>query len=313
MTLSALPKAWFSELERFRLQSRRAYRPNMSGGHLMRRRGQSLEFRDFAAYTPGDDVRHIDWRASARSGQEDHLLIRQFAAEESMTLVISLDNRDTMRLPQDLPKLQVACWIAESLARIALGGSDRVILHPLFGRAGEIATFRGSNAIGRIAPTLEHLCREEAMLTQPNLAVLERHLPPTSVWLVMSDFYFDLERYGRPLVRQLAAARDGLRWVMLLDLDTWPLEKVLLGHGARRIEGPGSPRENRFDIDSESLRQVEVTMSDQKRVFRDLFQGQVPDWSHWLWPEQVEQEAFTFFQRRFGDDALLRRLFMRAS
>ena len=312
--LVPLPGDWLQELERFRLQSRRAYRPNMSGGHLMRRRGQSLEFREFSPYTPGDDIRHIDWRASSRSGAGTDLLIRKFAAEETMSLAISVDVRATMRLPEALPKLQIACWLAESLARIALEGGDRVILHGLFGGSGEFAALRGANAVDRVAPTLARLCREEAVGESPNLAVLASHLPPASVWLMISDFYFEPDRAGRAIVRQLASARDGLRWVMMADMDAWPYEKALLGLGPRRIEGPGlMTQDNRFDIDRESLQKIEAAMDGHKRVFRHGFQGRTPDMTHWVWPGETQTEAFDFFKHRFGEDALLRQLFMKAA
>lgn len=314
MNLSALPKDWLPELERYRLQARRAYRPNMSGGHLMRRRGQSLEFREFTAYTPGDDVRHIDWRASARAGLDGNLLIRQFAAEESMTLVISVDIRESMRLPESLPKLQMACWMAESLARIALADGDRVVFHSLFGRAGEAVSLRGSQAQGKVVPMLHQICREEAVSDTPNLGILERFLPPTSVWLFISDFYFDMNETGRQIVRQLAAARDGLRWVMLAELDSWPWEKSWLGLGARRIEGPGlADSQNRFDIDRMSLERVEANLQKQRLGFRSLFGGQLPDWTHWQWPETTPESPFAFFRTRFEQDLLLRQLFMKAA
>jgi len=312
--LEPLPGQWLPELERFRLQSRRAYRPNLAGGHLMRRRGQSLEFREFSPYTPGDDIRHIDWRASSRAGAGTELLIRKFAAEETMSLAISVDVRDTMRLPERLPKLQVACWLAESLARIALEGGDRVILHSLFGGSGEFAVLRGAHAASRVGPTLARLCREAAVGENPNLAVLGSHLPPTSVWLVISDFYFDPDGAGRAIVRQLASARDGLRWVILADMDAWPYEKAMLGIGPRRIEGPGLvARDNRFDIDSDSLSKIEAAMDDSKRVFRNGFKGSTPDMTHWNWPDDLKTDAFDYFQHRFGEDALLRRLFMKAA
>lgn len=314
MNFQACPSDWFLELERFRLQSRRSYRPNMSGGHLMRRRGQSLEFREFTNYTPGDDVRHIDWRASARAGDDQALLIRKFAAEESMTLVISIDIRETMRLPETIPKLQVACWIAESLARVALRNGDRVLFHPLFGKSGEVVSFRGANSHTKIVPALERFCQPNMQGEGANLAALTPILPPTAVWLVLSDFYFELDRNGQAIVRQLAAAKDGLRWVMLADLDAWPFERTLLGLGARRIEGPEVTWEdNRYDIDAANLERLDAAIAKQKAQLRDLFQGQTPDWTHWAWPGDPESQGFPFFKQCFGNDPLFRQLFMKAS
>ncbi len=150
-----------AHLERFRLRTRRQHRATMVGGHQMRRKGQSLEFYDYRQYTPGDDVRHIDWRASARHGGRDELLIKNFAAEEHMALVISIDTRPSMFLPDAMSKLQVAAWIAEAVARITLRSADKVVLHRLFGkRNGSVDVLRGSGAMDRIRSTLERFARD---------------------------------------------------------------------------------------------------------------------------------------------------------
>src|SRR6267142_6478022 len=120
-------------LEQFRLRARQRTRAGQVGAHLRRRQGQSLEFRDFTPYTPGDDVRYIDWRVSLRVGQRGDLLVRRFGAEEQLTLAVSVDNRPRMHLPEHAPKIVMAGWLARALGEVALRRGDRVVLHRLFG------------------------------------------------------------------------------------------------------------------------------------------------------------------------------------
>src|SRR5262245_55877777 len=49
-----------SQLDRYRLRLRQRDRGTVAGAHLIRQRGQSLDFREFRPYLPGDDIRHVD-------------------------------------------------------------------------------------------------------------------------------------------------------------------------------------------------------------------------------------------------------------
>src|SRR5262249_19077659 len=65
------------------------------GGTLSQRSGPSLGFRDHRAYEPGDDLRHIDWSAYART---DQLTIKLFREEVSPILDVVIDTSKSMDL-----------------------------------------------------------------------------------------------------------------------------------------------------------------------------------------------------------------------
>lgn len=300
-------------LERYRLRSRRHHRASLVGGHLMRRKGQSLEFRELGPYTFGDDIRRVDWRASARYGTSQDLLVRKFMAEELLTLVISVDTRDTMRLPKAMPKVLIAVWLAEAIALIALRSNDRVILHRLFGRSsGSILELRSSHSFTGIGSALSRFGAYAGPTDMADLKAIDPYLPPTAVWLILTDFYFDLDDQANMLARKIAAAQDGLRWVILVDLDSWPHEKVILGEGARRIEGPGlvSP-ERQLNITSEHIRQVEMNIEKHKERFQKFICRAGYDNILWQWPAVEQPEPDQFFRSAFIADKVLQRLFMR--
>lgn len=66
-----------------------------SGTTLSQRAGSSLEFKDHRAYEPGDDLRHIDWNAYART---DQLTIKLFREEVTPHLDLLLDTSRSMNL-----------------------------------------------------------------------------------------------------------------------------------------------------------------------------------------------------------------------
>lgn len=313
-SLAPLPLS-LSLLERYRIRSRRHSRPSMVGGHLMRRKGQSLDFRELTPYTIGDDIRYVDWRASARYEDTAHdLLIRNFMVEEQLTLVISTDTRATMWLPKKMPKIQIALWLAEAVAWIALRSGDQVILHQLFGKT-KIRELSGSGNLrhkwASVRAILRRFGEKDDMSTAINLAALRPHLPPAAVWLILTDLYFDGDQ-ARRLAREIAAAQDGQRWVILVDLNSWPYEKAALGQGGRLIRGPGAGLlETPVDINHETIQQVAARIRDHKQRFQRSIRRAACDVVVWEWPVVESPAPEQFFRNAFTEDRVLQRLFMR--
>ncbi len=83
-------------------------------GHIAsRKRGQGLEFEDLRCYTPGDDVRHIDWKVSARHNQ---LYTRLYREEREQVLTLAVDFSDRMFTGSDALKAVKAGYVAATLA-----------------------------------------------------------------------------------------------------------------------------------------------------------------------------------------------------
>lgn len=101
-----------------------AGRPLRRAGGLVHRRriGTGLEFHDYRDYVPGDEPRHIDWRASAR-GRE--LKLRRFNAEGAAEWMIALDRSASMGT-NGAEKWRLAAEIAAGFAYVLLALSCRV-------------------------------------------------------------------------------------------------------------------------------------------------------------------------------------------
>jgi uncharacterized protein (DUF58 family) len=97
-----------------------------AGGHQGARAGSSLEFREHREYEPGDDLRHIDWNAYARS---DQLVVKLYHEEVTPHLDIVLDGSRSMAL-EGTPKAAAATGLAALFAMAAgnAGMSHRVWL-----------------------------------------------------------------------------------------------------------------------------------------------------------------------------------------
>ncbi len=104
-----------ARLARLDLVLRRSLPGTMRGDRRApRRKGISLEFADFRAYAPGDDVRHLDWASLARL---DQLLIRLYHDEEELHLNLVVDMSRSMAYGAP-PKRDLAVGLAAAFAWI---------------------------------------------------------------------------------------------------------------------------------------------------------------------------------------------------
>jgi uncharacterized protein (DUF58 family) len=89
-----------------------------------RRRGEGRAFAGLRDYVPGDDPRHIDWKATARRG---HPISREFTIEQSQTVYVLVDAGRTMtQLAGAYPRFEYALSSALVLADAAITAGDRV-------------------------------------------------------------------------------------------------------------------------------------------------------------------------------------------
>lgn len=106
------------------LPSRLARLRELDGRAAVRVRGQGTEFDSLREYVRGDDVRSIDWRASARSRQ---VVVRTWQPERDRRVVLVLDtSRTSAGRVEDVPRLDSAMDAALLLAALAARAGDRI-------------------------------------------------------------------------------------------------------------------------------------------------------------------------------------------
>ena len=118
-----------------------AYASGMLKSHF---RGSGLQFREHQIYVPGDDVRFIDWKLSARS---DHTYIKTFEEERNVEIVVFLDLSQTLFYGyNDISKLQALIEIigllyllagqTHDLIRVIIWADKTINLPPKKGKEG---------------------------------------------------------------------------------------------------------------------------------------------------------------------------------
>ena len=129
-----LTPAFIRRLEALRLSVRWVRAGHQLGGRFaINRRGSSVEFSDYAAYYPGDDIRAIDWNLYARL---DRLFIKTYKEEIELSVEVMVDATRSMALPTR-EKFLRAKQLAVCVGYIGLAGRHHVRVSWL--RAGPVS------------------------------------------------------------------------------------------------------------------------------------------------------------------------------
>lgn len=164
----------------------------MMGASVSKRLGRGLDFAEVREYQPGDDVRMIDWKVTARSGRAH---TKMFVEERERPVLLIVDFRASMRFgTRGMFKSALAARLASLLGWCAVGGQDRVggfvfsddthsEIRPQAGRRGLMAMFRA------IQQTQSHQSRSDAgEQLGDTLSRLRQGVHGGSTVVILSDF-----------------------------------------------------------------------------------------------------------------------------
>ena len=203
------PETLRRALRRLELASRRRIRDGLAGGYRSAFRGAGLEIADLRAYAPDDDVRGIDWRASARRSPHLGPVVRRYVEERERTLLFLLDASASMGFGRG--GRSVAAYALELLAPLALAAAETG------DRPGLLAFGEGTRSLIEPAPGRRAALRliREALALEPrggtDLAAAcitaDRLLKRRSVVFILSDFAAETDSW-RPALARLAARHD---------------------------------------------------------------------------------------------------------
>jgi uncharacterized protein (DUF58 family) len=137
-----LSPEFLRRLEQATVASRRVLAGRTKGERRSAQRGASQEFADYRGYTPGDDLRYLDWRAYARL---QRLFLKLFMEEEDLHVYFVVDLSQSMDFGSP-SKLAWAREVAAALGYMALCSGDRVQVFTCGGAAESSRLYRGQGA-----------------------------------------------------------------------------------------------------------------------------------------------------------------------
>jgi uncharacterized protein (DUF58 family) len=198
-----LPPETMARLERMELVTRKVFRGRMKGERRSKRKGQSVEFADFRAYVPGDDLRFIDWNLFARM---DRLYIKLFLEEEDLHIYLIVDDSTSMNFGEPT-KLRAAQQLAAALGYVGLCRGDRVSVQSF--RQPKPLVVRGRSSVHRLVEAVESYSQFEPDLIpvkhtmQDAIKSFVSRSKSKGIVVVLSDL---MEKQGyEPALRMLVA------------------------------------------------------------------------------------------------------------
>lgn len=229
-----------AEIETLQLEARQAAHGALSGMHRSLRRGSSIEFSEHKVYTPGDDIRHIDWHAYAKT---DRYHVKQFEDETNILVEILVDHSGSMAFGSGdrPPKIETARTLAAALAYLALRQGDAAGLVTFSGEVNEELPARATSAhLMEVLTRLVQMQAEGPTGTARCIDTFAQRTRRRAVAIVITDL-FDPDANLMDAFRRLVARRHDVAVLHLLD-----------------------PAELEFPYENPSLF---VSMEDERRLF----------------------------------------------
>lgn len=177
----------FLQLERYELVAA-TQRLDLVGLKKLRRLGHTMEFEHIREYVRGDDVRTLNWRATARRGD---LMVNQFQDERAQPIYAVVDTGRAMKLPFDgLTLLDHAINAALVLGGVAVKKGDLAGLVTYSSRVHTVLKAdRRAGQVGRLLETLYGVDTDfEESDVQRLYAELRARLPRRSLLVVFTNY-----------------------------------------------------------------------------------------------------------------------------
>ena len=182
-------------LERMRFGTKQRIEGAYSGRHASRQKGGSGEFVDYREYTPGEDLRRLDWKVYARTGKS---VIRLYQDETNLACTLAIDSSASMLFgaadERDLTgsKLEYAQYLATGLSHIIAGAQDHVGVAVLADQLLEATSPGGAPThVAHVQQLIQDIVAKPSTVLAPGLQSLFERLTSRGVLMLISDFLVD--------------------------------------------------------------------------------------------------------------------------
>ncbi len=119
-----IPAHIIKKIKRIHIKSSRTVNSIMAGQYKSVFRGSGIEFEEVREYCPGDDVKTLDWKVSARFGKP---FVKLYKEERESIVMLLIDMSSSLKFGTFFgPKLERAAEVASVLAFNAIKNSDKV-------------------------------------------------------------------------------------------------------------------------------------------------------------------------------------------
>ncbi len=196
------------------LRARHVVEGFVSGMHASPFKGFSVEFADHREYSPGDDLRHIDWRVFAKS---DRFYVKEYEVETNLRAHLLLDCSGSMAYPEQISSNRLTKWdyaatVAVSLAHLLVAEQSDAAGVVLFDDQirAELPVSAKRASLAGVAGVIEtHAPAGKTNLKVPFAELAER-IGRRGMVIILSDLLTDVDSLIEGLQRFQANRHDVL-------------------------------------------------------------------------------------------------------
>jgi uncharacterized protein (DUF58 family) len=291
-----LSPEFLKKLRRIELQTRKVINTTFVGEYRSTFKGTGMEFVDVREYLPGDDIRSIDWKVTARTGRP---YVKKFVEERELTVILCVDASGSGYFgTRSQFKLEQSAQVAATLAFSAVTNNDKVGLLFFTDRVERyVPPRKGKQHVMRLVRDIL-LFEPEHRGTQPAAALefvmrINKH---RAIVFLLSDFMghgFSSDAMRIPL--GIAARRHDLVAIPITDVAEWELPRV----GLVDLEDTETGEIVTVDTADARLRRayeehMRALLSRRDRLFRRLGIDAISLFTH----EDFTPKLHKFFQLR---------------
>jgi len=202
-----------ARISRLDLRARQVVEGFISGMHRSPFFGHSVEFVQHRDYTPGDDIRHLDWKVWSKT---DKFYIKQFEEETNLRSTLVVDVSNSMHYGRGaLNKYEYSCTIAACLGLMLLKQQDSVGLITFDDDVRQIVPARSQQThIDALVKGLHVSRPKDKTDIERILRRVAESAPARGMIVLVSDLLVDRE----PLFRGLEMLRHGRHDVLVFHV-----------------------------------------------------------------------------------------------
>jgi uncharacterized protein (DUF58 family) len=226
-----LDPATIARISRLDLRARQVVEGFITGMHRSPFFGHSVEFVQHRDYTPGDDIRHLDWKVWSKT---DKFYVKQFEEETNLRCTLVVDVSNSMHYGSGpLDKYNYACTVAACLGYMLLKQQDGVGCITFDEDVRQVVPARSQQThIDAIVRAMDVSRPKDKTDAEKILRRVAENAPPRGMIILVSDLLVDRE----PLFRGLEMLRHGRHDVLVFHvMDTEELTFPFMG--TTRFEG----------------------------------------------------------------------------
>lgn len=281
------------ELGSLQIKARSLVEGIIAGLHRSPHRGGSVEFAEYVEYSPGHEIRHIDWKVYAKT---DKYYVKQYEDETNLRAYVVVDSSGSMAFQsEDAPisKLDYASYLSAAFAHLFLRQGDAVGAMSFNAEERQFlpASARRSH-LDDIFYLLDNQPGAGGTSLDQALRTIAERANRRSVVLLISDF-LDAESEAMTLLRVLRHRRIDVAAFHVVDPAevTLPYEGMMLFEG---MEGEGE-----LLVDADDLRDAYIERMQEHLAYVQR-ECEAADIEYLRFPttQPIEQTCLTFLRGR---------------